>query len=156
MKTRLDFVFVELLHDAISSRIELLEIILRPPHYQVSVRVELRARVVEAMRHFVTNDGADPAIVERVVNNTNHSFAQRMEITPFERLSCLIDKLIRGLLTAFYCGRAALESLTLELLDFVGQHGQDFEQIADDAVIGNIEDRCFRIFVDSDNRLRVL
>src|SRR6266542_2345621 len=67
MKTRLDFVFVELLHDAISSRIELLEIILRPPHYQVSVRVELRARVVEAMRHFVTNDGADTAIVERVV-----------------------------------------------------------------------------------------
>src|SRR6266542_5751018 len=96
------------------------------------------------------------SIAAQTANNTNHSFAQRMEITPFERLSCLIDKLIRGLLTAFYCGRAALESLTLELLDFVGQHGKDFEQIADDAVIGNIEDWRCRIFVDSHNRLRVL
>src|SRR5438876_3660390 len=43
-----------------------------------------------------------------------------------------------------------------ELADLLSEHGQDFEQIAHDSVISNVEDWRFRIFVDSDDRLRVL
>src|SRR5215212_8289017 len=34
------------------------------------------------------------------------------------------------------------------------QHGYDLEHIADDAIVGDLEDRCFTILVDRDDRPR--
>src|SRR6266550_9543128 len=43
-----------------------------------------------------------------------------------------------------------------ELADLLSEHRKNFEQIAHDAVISNVEDWRFRIFVDSDDRPGVL
>lgn len=43
-----------------------------------------------------------------------------------------------------------------ELLYFFGKHGDGLEQVANNAVIGDVEDRSFGIFVDGDNCLGVL
>src|SRR5204862_6189883 len=58
----------ELVHDAIGSLAELLEVVRRPPHHQIAVGVKLRALIIEAVRHFVTDDRADAAIIERIVS----------------------------------------------------------------------------------------
>src|SRR5688572_5499874 len=47
-------------------------------------------------------------------------------------------------------------NLTLKLLDFFGEHRHGFKKITHDAVIGDVEDGGFRIFVDGDDGLRVL
>ena len=39
--------------------------------------------------------------------------------------------------------------------EFLRQRRNDVEQIADDAVIGDLEDRCLRVFVDGDNDPRL-
>jgi hypothetical protein len=43
----------------------------------------------------------------------------------------------------------------LLLAQFGNQLRHDFKQVANDAVIGHAEDRCFRVLVDGDNRLRI-
>src|SRR5215204_4163427 len=63
----LDLEGVELLDDAVGALVELLQVLGRPPHDEVAVGVELRARVVKAVRHLVADDGADAAVVEGVV-----------------------------------------------------------------------------------------
>src|SRR5204863_3766754 len=45
---RLDEVALELVHHALAARLELLEVLRRPPVVEASLRVELRALVVEA------------------------------------------------------------------------------------------------------------
>src|SRR3712207_7702074 len=52
----LDLEGVELSHDAVRPLVELLEVVGRPPHDEVAVCVELRARVVEAVRHLVRSE----------------------------------------------------------------------------------------------------
>ena len=42
--------------------------------------------------------------------------------------------------------------LSLQLLDLFSQDGDCFKQIAHNAVVGNIENGCLRIFVDGDDR----
>ena len=67
MQSRFDFKRTELVHDAIGSLAELLEVVRRPPHHQIAVGVKLRALIVEAVRHFVTDHRADAAIIKRIV-----------------------------------------------------------------------------------------
>src|SRR5258708_11063940 len=45
---------------------------------------------------------------------------------------------------------------TLELLDLLNKDRQDFEQVADDAIVGNVESGSFGIVVDGHDGLRVL
>ncbi len=42
----------------------------------------------------------------------------------------------------------------LELLDCFGQRRDDVEEVADDAVVGHVEDGRFGVFVDGDDVLR--
>src|SRR5437868_4824173 len=67
VQPRLDLECVELLHHAVSPRVELLVVLISPPLRKVAVGVELRALIVEAVRHLVSDDRADAAVVERVV-----------------------------------------------------------------------------------------
>src|SRR2546425_9404288 len=67
MQSRLNFIRAELVHDAIGSLAEFLEVVRRPPHYEVAVGVKLRALIVEPVRHFVADHGADAAVVESIV-----------------------------------------------------------------------------------------
>src|SRR5437899_1989617 len=67
MQSRFDFKRTELVHDAIGSLAELLEVIRRPPHHEIAVGVKLRTLIVEAVRHLVTDDRAYPAIIKRIV-----------------------------------------------------------------------------------------
>ena len=67
VQARLDFERIELLGDAIAARAEILQVLRRPPALQVAVRVELRALIVEAVRHLMADHGADAAVVERVI-----------------------------------------------------------------------------------------
>lgn len=41
------------------------------------------------------------------------------------------------------------------LLELFGQKRHDFEQVADDAIVGNLEDRRFRILVNRDDDTRL-
>src|SRR5437899_11857974 len=68
MQTRFDFKRTELVHDAIGSLAELLEVVRRPPHHQIAVGVKLRALIVKAVRHLMTDHGADAAVVESIVS----------------------------------------------------------------------------------------
>jgi hypothetical protein len=43
-------------------------------------------------------------------------------------------------------------ALTFRLFDFFDQNRHGFKQIADDAVIGDVENRRFGVFVDGDDR----
>src|SRR5690349_19537044 len=45
---------------------------------------------------------------------------------------------------------------TADLADLLGQHRDGFEEVTDDAVIGDVEDRRFGIFIDGHDRARVL
>src|SRR3982074_1588140 len=47
--------------------VELLVVLLSEPVVQVAVGIVLTSIVVEAMTYFVTDDGADSAVVDRVV-----------------------------------------------------------------------------------------
>ena len=53
-----------------------------------------------------------------------------------------------------------LRPLTLafgfHLCDLGGQGGDDLEEIADYSIVGDVEDRCFGVLVDRDDRLRIL
>ena len=44
----------------------------------------------------------------------------------------------------------------LQFFDFFGEDRDRFEQIANNAVISNVEDGSFRIFINSNDGLRVL
>src|SRR5437867_4099658 len=68
MKAGFDFERIELLDHAIRAVGELLVIVRRPPHHQVAIRVKARSLIVKAMCHLVTNDGANAAVVERIVS----------------------------------------------------------------------------------------
>src|SRR5215813_10212048 len=63
----LDDVAVELLFDAPGARLVVLQVVGSPPLALVALRVELAAGVVEAVRHLVADDRADPAVVDGVV-----------------------------------------------------------------------------------------
>src|SRR5205809_166664 len=67
MQSRFDFIRTELVHDAIGSVAEFLEVVRSPPHYEVTVGVKFRALIVEAVRHLVSGYLAYPAIIKRVV-----------------------------------------------------------------------------------------
>src|SRR3974390_2458964 len=49
-----------------------------------------------------------------------------------------------------------LELNALGLLHFLDQRRHDVEQVSDDSDIGDLEDRCLRVFVDSNNTSRAL
>ncbi len=55
-------------------------------------------------------------------------------------------RMTRGLRTISFIRSA------FRLFDLVDQNRNGFEQVADDAVIGDVEDRCFRVFVDRYDR----
>jgi hypothetical protein len=55
------------LRDERRERIELGAVVVGPPVAQVAVAVELAALVVEAVPDLVADDGADAAVVDRVV-----------------------------------------------------------------------------------------
>ena len=63
---RLDEVAVELVHHALPSLLELLQVGLGPPVLEAALRVVLRALVVEAVADLVADDDADRAVVHRV------------------------------------------------------------------------------------------
>src|SRR5437588_2406393 len=65
-------------------------------------------------------------------------------------LIALMEKLNARFRESF-CPRSALQ-----LLDLFGKHGQNFEEIADDSVIGNVEDWCFGILINGHDGLGVL
>ena len=52
-------------------------------------------------------------------------------------------------------GRGSLSSEALDLLDFFCKDRDCLKQITDDPIVGNIKNRCFRIFVNSHDRSRV-
>src|SRR5215468_12103105 len=56
-----------------------------------------------------------------------------------------------GRLVAASCSCPCLLALSFQLLDLFSEDGNDFKQIADDAIVGDVEDWCFRIFVDCDD-----
>src|SRR6202162_1774343 len=62
-----DDVRVELFLDTYSAGLVVLQVLGRPPFPLVSLRVELAPGVVEAVRHLVADNGADAAVVDRVV-----------------------------------------------------------------------------------------
>src|SRR6476646_5154821 len=47
-----------------------------------------------------------------------------------------------------------LGSLVQEVLELLGQEGGDLEEVADDAVVGDLEDRGLRVLVDGADHLR--
>src|ERR1700733_12234666 len=53
MQAGLDFERVEFLRDAIAALLEILQVVGGPPVFQVTVGIELRALIVEAVRHLV-------------------------------------------------------------------------------------------------------
>ena len=63
----LDFERIELLGDAIAALVEILQVVRRPPVLQIALGVELRALIVEAVRHLVADHGADAAVIDRVI-----------------------------------------------------------------------------------------
>src|SRR6266436_3545222 len=67
MQARQRLVFVVLRYDRFRSFLELLRRLRRPPIGQIPYFVVLPALIVEAVRHFVADDRADPAVVHRVV-----------------------------------------------------------------------------------------
>src|SRR5690349_17306663 len=68
MQSGFDFERVELFYHAIGARGELLVIIRRPPHRKISVCIEPRTLIVEAVRHFMANDGTDASVIECIVS----------------------------------------------------------------------------------------
>ena len=68
MQVWFDFIRIELLYYTIGPRGEIFEVIRRPPHHEVSISVELRALVVETVRHLMPNHSANAAIIERIIN----------------------------------------------------------------------------------------
>ena len=67
VQSRQRFVFTVLLYDCSRAFLEFFRGLRRPPVGQISHFVVLPALIVEAMRHFVADDGADAAIIHRVV-----------------------------------------------------------------------------------------
>ena len=59
---------IKLLFDAGGALFEILQVLGRPPVVQIALRVILRSLIVEAVRHLMTNHGADSAIIQRVVS----------------------------------------------------------------------------------------
>src|SRR5689334_18821762 len=58
---------VELLHQFLCARVELLAVGAGPPVAQVAFGIEAAALIVEAVQHFVADDGADAAVIQRIV-----------------------------------------------------------------------------------------
>src|SRR5690242_11990004 len=86
-----------------------------------------------------------------------HSPSRRTTVSCFRLFSCggpdmapalpqLADN--RSLLSFF------LGSLVQEVLELLGQEGGDLEEVADDAVVGDLEDRGLRVLVDGADHLR--
>ena len=67
VRTRERFVFRILLHDCLGTLFELGRRFGGPPITKISDGVELPALVIEAMSHFVSDDGANPAVINCVV-----------------------------------------------------------------------------------------
>lgn len=86
--------------------------------------------------HFVRNDG-DSSVTFLVLQSGGE-----YDCGAWAGLMSLRDRINR-LGDAFY------------LLDFFGEDRNSFEKIPNDAIVGNVEDWSFRIFVDGDNRSRV-
>src|SRR5260370_33889189 len=63
----LDLITIELLGHALAALLEAPHIIGRPPIFYITLRVELGALVIETVRYFVPDDGADAAVVAGVV-----------------------------------------------------------------------------------------
>src|SRR5690242_19381425 len=58
---------VKFLRNAVAARLEILIVLRRPPIAQISFRIELCALIVEAVRHFVADDGADSSVIDCIV-----------------------------------------------------------------------------------------
>src|SRR5437899_4030680 len=67
VKTRLDFITIELLPNARRALIKILAIFFGPPLAEISLPVELRSGIVESMRDLVADYRTHPAIVNRVI-----------------------------------------------------------------------------------------
>ena len=66
-QTGLNFVFVELFDDTGGAFVKFRAVFVRPPRFEISVRIEFTALIVEAVRDFVSDDTADSAVIDRVV-----------------------------------------------------------------------------------------
>src|SRR5258707_3527722 len=67
MQALLDFIPIELFHNAFAAFLKTLQVFRRPPILKIAARIELRALIVEAASDFVANDRPDAAIVVRIV-----------------------------------------------------------------------------------------
>ena len=67
VQARQRLVFVVLLHDRTRALFEFLRGLRRPPVAQVAFGVELPSLIIEAVRHFMADYGANPAVVHCVV-----------------------------------------------------------------------------------------
>src|SRR5579883_2738434 len=83
---------IPLVDDALRARVEPRRIRRRPPVGQVSNRVELAAGVVEAVRRFVADDGADAAVVDGHVR----VFIEERRLQDARRKDDLVDGRIRS------------------------------------------------------------
>src|SRR3954469_10935576 len=61
------FISVELCRQPVSGRAKVFRVLWRPPIQQSPVRVELAALIVKAVTDFVSNHGADAAVVLHIV-----------------------------------------------------------------------------------------
>src|SRR5436190_24267181 len=119
MQTRFDFKRIELLDNAIRPLGELFVIIGTPPHNEISVSVEARALIVEAVGHLMTNDRADASIIEclvrfRIVEGRLENAGGKNDLVEL-RIVISVDRRRRHAPFGFVNGLADLAEVTLEI-----------------------------------------
>ena len=67
MQVVADLEGVKLIFDAGGALLKIFQVFGRPPVAQISLGIVLAALIVEAVGHLMADDGADAAIVERIV-----------------------------------------------------------------------------------------
>ena len=123
VQPRLNFECVKLLDDTVAALAKILQVIGRPPVFQIAVRVELRALIVEAVRHFMTDYGADAAVIEGIVRL---GVEERRLKNPRRENDFVVQGRVIGVDSRW---RHAPLSLVHGLADF-GQVARDFERVA--------------------------